>query len=124
VPNRVLVWGVFHLPAQLTVAPFLETRNGFPYVAINDAWLIAGTPGAYRLPWMTTLDLSATRVIPLPHHLPDARIGLKLYNVLSAHTEREVQRDLDRPDFGTTYDPVPRDFSLVFEFLWGRRHRA
>lgn len=122
VPNRVLVWGVFHLPGQLTLAPFLETRNGFPYVAINDAWLIASPPGAYRLPWMTTLDLSATRVIPLPHHLPDARIGLKLYNVLSSHTEREVQRDLDRPDFGTAYDPVPRDFSLVFEFLWGHRH--
>jgi hypothetical protein len=124
VPNRVLVWGVFHLPAQLTLAPFLETRNGFPYVTIDDAWLVASAPGTYRLPWMTTLDLSATRVIPLPRHLPDARIGLKLYNVLSAHTEREVQRDLDRPDFGTTYDPVPRDFSLVFEFLWGHRHGA
>ena len=48
-------------------------------------------------------------------------MGLKLYNIASAHTEREIQRDIAREDFGTTYDPIPRDFSMVFEFLWGRR---
>jgi hypothetical protein len=44
-----------------------------------------------------------------------------VYNVVSAHSAREVQRDLSRPDFGTTYDPVPRDFTMVFELLWGHR---
>ena len=44
--------------------------------------------------------------------------GALLYNVASAHTERDVQTDASRPDFGTTYDPVPRDFSIVFELLW------
>jgi hypothetical protein len=32
-----------------------------------------------------------------------------------------VQRDIDRPDFGTTYNPIPRDFTMVFELLWGNR---
>ena len=53
--------------------------------------------------------------------LPDARIGLKLYNVAAVHTERDVQRDLARADFGQTYNPIPRDFTLVFELLWGKK---
>jgi hypothetical protein len=81
-------------------------------------------PGVHRLPWMASLDLSATRIIGLRHHLPDARVGIKLYNIVAVNTEREVQRDVERADFGTRYDPVPRDFSVVFEFLWGRRGRG
>ena len=124
VPHRVLAWGVFHLPSNLTVAPFLDARSGFPFTAIDDAWGVAGRPGAYRLPWMASLDLSVTRITRLPLGLPDARVGLKLYNIVSTGTEREVQRDLARADFGTRYDPVPRDFSVVCEFLWGRHHGA
>jgi hypothetical protein len=123
VPDRLLAWGIVHLPARFTVAPFLEARSGFPFTAIDDDWNIVGRPNAYRLPWMASLDLSANRIVPLPGHLPDARVGLKLYNVLSAHTDREVQRDIMRPDFGARYDPIPRDFSIVFEFLWGAHHQ-
>jgi hypothetical protein len=120
VPHRVLAWGLFHLPSSVTIAPFLDARSGFPFTAVTDDWLVAGAAGAHRLPWTASLDLSATRVMGLPHHLPDARVGVKLYNVISVHTERDVQRDIERADFGTAYDPVPRDFSIVFEFLWGR----
>jgi hypothetical protein len=124
VPHRILTWGLFHLPGQFTVAPFLDTRSGFPFVAINDDWLLAELPGVHRLPWMTSLDLSATRIIGLPHHLPAARVGIKLYNIVSVNTEREVQRNIERADFGTRYDPVPRDFTIVFEFLWGRSRQS
>ncbi len=121
VPHRVLAWGVLHLPGRVTVAPFLEMRSGFPYTAFDDRWVMVGAPNAYRLPPAATLDLSATRVVGLPRHLPDARVGLKLYNIASAHTEREVQTDVARSDFGTRYDPLPRDFSIVFELLWGHQ---
>ena len=121
VPHRVLAWGVLHLPGRFTVAPFLEMRSGFPYTAIDDRWVMVGAPNAYRLPPAATLDLSATRVFGLPHHLPDARVGLKLYNIASAHTDREVQTDVARSDFGTRYDPLLRDFSIVFELLWGHQ---
>jgi hypothetical protein len=121
VPHRLLTWGLIHLPAEITVAPFLEMRSGFPYTAIDDVWRTVGLPNAYRLPWFGSLDLSVTKIVSLPQHLPAARVGMKLYNLASAHTEREVQRDSVRTDFGTTYDPIPRDVSFVFEFLWGRR---
>jgi hypothetical protein len=44
---------------------------------------------------------------------------LKIYNVASFHNARDVQRDIARDDFGATYNPIPRDFSFVFELLWG-----
>lgn len=121
VPHRVLAWGVLHLPAHFTVAPFLDVRSGFPYTAIDDEWNQVGAVNGLRRSPAASLDLSVTRVVGLPHHLPDARVGLKLYNIASLHTERDVQTDVSRPDFATAYDPVPRDFSIVFELLWGRR---
>jgi hypothetical protein len=121
VPNRVLTWGLFHLPGELTVAPFVDVRNGFPYRAINDDWLYVGSPDAFRMPWFGSLDLSINKIVDLPGRLPAARVGAKFYNLASTHTGREVQRDIASPDFGAIYNPIPRDFAFVFELLWGRR---
>ena len=78
-------------------------------------------PPYSALPWFASLDLYVNKVVDLPGRLPNARVGLKLYNVASIHTGRDVQRDIDRADFGTTYNPIPRDFTFVFELLWGKR---
>jgi hypothetical protein len=121
VPHRMLAWGVFHLPARFSVAPFLEVRSGFPYSPLDESWNYAAPPNSARLPWFGSLDLYVNKVFSLSPRLPDARIGLKLYNVLGVHTERDVQRDVARPDFGQTYNALPRDFTLVFELLWGRK---
>ena len=50
-----------------------------------------------------------------------ARIGLKMYNVLGAEDARDIQRDIFRPDYGATYNPIPRDFRSIFELLWGEK---
>ena len=120
VPNRVLAWGIVHLPWTITVAPFLEVRDGFPYSAIADDWTYVGPRNSFRYPWFASLDLYVNKVFSLGQHLPAARIGLKVYSLASVHTERDVQRDLARPDFGQTYNPIPRDFTFVFELLWGK----
>ena len=121
VPNRLLAWGQVHLPLRITVAPYLELRDGFPYSLIDDTWTYAGPAGSGRLPWFGSFDLYVNKVFTISPRLPDARIGLKLYNVASLHTERDIQRDVARPDFGRAYNPIPRDFTLVFELLWGRK---
>ena len=122
VPNRLLAWGMFHLPSRVTIAPFVEMRNGFNYSAIDDTWAFVGQRDGYRLPWFGSLDLYVNKIVGLPGRLPDARIGLKLYSLADVHSARDVQRDIQRADFGTTYNPIPRDFTLVFELLWGQRH--
>jgi hypothetical protein len=121
VPNRLLAWGLLRLPGSVTFAPFVSVRSGFPYSAIDDDWVYVGNRDGLRLPWFGSLDISVTRVVDLPRQLPEARVGIKLYNIASAHSEREVQPDVASPEFGTRYDPVPRDFSVVCVFLLGRR---
>src|SRR5205823_13739850 len=90
------------------------------YSAIDDEWVNVGPRNGLRMPWYGSLELSITRVVDLPRQLPSARVGLKLYNLASTHTEREVQRDVAATDFGALYDPLPRDFSVVCVFLFGR----
>jgi hypothetical protein len=121
VPNRVLAWGMLHFPRRITIAPFVEIRDGFPYSPIQDNWNYAGPAGSGRLPWFGSLDLYAYKVFTVLPRLPDARIGVKFYNLASVHTERDIQLDVARPDFGTTYNPIPRDVSVVMELLWGRK---
>ncbi len=121
VPNRALLWGMLHLPRRITAAPFLEVRDGFPYTPIDETWNYAGPVNGSRLPWFASLDFYINKIFTISPRLPDARLGLKLYNIASTHTERDVQRDITRPDFGQTYNPIPRDFTFVFELLWGRK---
>jgi hypothetical protein len=120
-PHRLLAWGMVRLPARVTVAPFFEARSGFPWTPLTDAWGYAEAPNAERLPWFGSVDLYVNKVFTVSDRLPDVRLGLKLYNIVSVHTERDVQRFVSRPDFGTAYNPIPRDFTLVFEVLWGHR---
>ena len=121
VPNRMLAWGVVHLPHDITFAPFVEVRDGFPYSAIGEDWTRIGLPNSYRFPWFGSLDLYVNKVFRLSNRLPAARIGLKVYSLASVHSERDVQRDIGRVDFGTTYNAIPRDYAGVFELLWGNK---
>ena len=121
VPNRLLAWGMLHLPRRITVAPFVEIRDGFPYSAIDEAWTYVGPRNSCRLPWFGSLDLYVNKIFGLPGRLPDARIGLKLYSLVSINSQRDVQPDMVRSDFGATYNAIPRDFTAVFELLWGHK---
>lgn len=120
-PNRLLAWGVLKLPARFQVAPFMELRSGFPYSAVDDEWNFAGARNSRRYPTFASFDFFVSTVVKLPGGLPHARIGLKMYNLLGAEDARDIQRDLLRPDFGSTYNPIPRDFRSIFELLWGEK---
>ncbi len=121
VPNRVLAWGLVHLPWAITVAPFLEVRDGFPFTAIAEDWTFVGPRNSFRFPWFASLDLYVNKVFSLGQHLPAARVGLKVYSLASVNTERDVQRDIMRPDFATFYNPIGRFSGGVFELLWGHK---
>ena len=121
VPNRLLAWGVLHLPRDFTLAPFVEVRDGFPYSAIAEDWSYVGARNSYRYPWFGSLDVYINKVFRLSNRLPAARIGLKVYSLVSVHSERDVQADIGRLDFGTIYNAIPRDYAGVFELLWGNK---
>lgn len=120
VPHRLLVWGIVRLPRKITVAPFVEVRSGFPYSIVDEDWNEIGRRNSARFPTFASLDLVVTKIVSgLPFGLPPARLGMKLYNVTGRFNARDVQRDIERPDFGTTYNPIRRQLRGVFEFGWG-----
>ena len=81
-----------------TVAPFAEIRDGFPYSAIDDDWVFSGHRNGERFPWFGSADLYVNTIVGLPRHLPNARVGLKLYNLASVHTHHDPPRAVARPD--------------------------
>jgi outer membrane receptor protein involved in Fe transport len=117
VPHRVLAWGVFALPWQVTVAPFLDVRSGFPYSAVEDDWSYSGPRMSQRFPLFASLDLVVNKVATLPGGIR-ARVGIKLYNVVGRRNGRQIQADVDRPDFGRTYNALGRQVRGVFEIIW------
>ena len=122
VPHRVLVWGLFSLPFDTTVAPFLDVRSGFPFSAVNDDWSYAGPRNADRRPLFASFDLVVNKVVRLPGGVR-ARVGFKVYNLIARGGGRDVQRDIERADFGRTYDAPGRQIRGVFEFMWNGDRR-
>ncbi len=120
VPDRVLTWALLSLPSRITLAPFLEVRSGFPYSPIDDGWRFVGRRNGARFPSFAAFDLSVNKIVRLPHRLPEARVGVQLYNLTGTGNWRDIQRDVARADYGSTYNPVPREVRSVFELLWGR----
>lgn len=118
VPHRVLAWGLFSLPAQVTVAPFLDVRSGFAYSALNDDWSYAGPRFTKRYPLFASLDVVVNKIVTLPGGMR-ARVGVKLYNVAGRRNGRDVQADISRADFGRTYNALGRQVRGVFEIIWG-----
>ena len=117
VPHRVLVWGLVSLPRQVTVAPFLDVRSGFPFSAIYDDWTYAGPRFSQRYPVFASLDLVVTKIVTLPGG-SRVQVGVRLYNIAGRHNGRDIQADIERPDFGQTYNALGRQLRWVFEIIW------
>jgi hypothetical protein len=117
VPHRVLVWGLVSLPREITIAPFLDVRSGFPFSAIYDDWSYAGPRYSQRYPLFASLDVVVNKIVALPHGYR-ARVGIKLYNIAGRRNGREIQADIERPDFGRTYNALGRQIRWVFEIIW------
>jgi hypothetical protein len=121
VPNRLLVWGELKLPWRIQIAPFVEVRDGFPFSAIDDAWRFVGPRNSQRFPMFTSFDFYVNKLVKLPGRLPTTRVGVKLYNVTGTGNWRDIQRDIARPDYRSTYNPVPFEIRTIFELLWGQK---
>jgi hypothetical protein len=101
------------------VAPFFEWRTGFPYSALDENGAVVGVRHTWRCPPFASLDLTVTKMITLPVVQWTTRIGVTVYNVTARADDRDVQRDIERADFGHTFNPVLRQLRAVFEIVWG-----
>jgi hypothetical protein len=106
VPNRVVSWGVFHLPWSLTVSPVIDVHTGFPYSNVDVFQNYAGLPNGSRFPTFFSADAQVYRDFNL--HLPlverggrhRVRVGLYSINLTNHGNYREVYSNVTSPFFG------------------------
>jgi len=106
VPNRVVGWGIFSLPWNLTVSPVVDVHSGLPYSDVDALQNYVGTPNNQRFPAFFSLDLKVYREFQL--HLPflgkekkrKLRFGLYSVNVTGHSNALEVYSNVTSPFFG------------------------
>jgi hypothetical protein len=106
VPNRVVSWGVFHLPLSLTVSPVVDVHTGYPYSNVDVLQNYAGLPNGSRFPTFFSADAQVYRDFHL--HLPlmehgsrhKVRVGLYSINLTNHGNFREVYSNVTSPFFG------------------------
>lgn len=113
VPNRIVARGTVGLPWQIDLLPVIEWRDGFPWSAVDESQQFVGSRNrAGRLPRVATLDLSLSR--PVRFRKWDVRVGVRVYRALGTAASRDVQNNTASPDFGRFFNPLRREFGLVF----------
>jgi hypothetical protein len=112
VPHRVLVRGTIGLPGQWDFAPVIEFRSGFPWSAVDEFQDFVGARNrAGRLPQVRAFDFSISRPWQVRKHR--FRAGIKMYNVVGASAQRDVQNNLGSSEFGQFFNPIERSIGFV-----------
>jgi hypothetical protein len=103
VPNRLVSWGSFGLPWNLTLSPVVDVRTGLPYSNVNTLQNYVGGANSQRLPAYFSLDLKVYREFKLD--LPalrnrKLRLGLYTINLTNHSNWLDVYNNVTSPYFG------------------------
>jgi hypothetical protein len=107
VPNRVLAWGLVHLPWwKLIVSPIADVHSGFPYSSLDVLQNYVGAPNSSRFPAYFSLDAKIYRDIIL--HIPfldhsktrKIRLGVFSLNATNHQNPHDVYNNITSPIFG------------------------
>lgn len=118
VPHRFLAYGQISLPFDILVAPMVEYRTGFPFSNINDRLEYVGERNqAGRFPDYFSVDVQITKGFKIP--LPiirkyKLRAGVALFNIFNRFNPRDVQNNVENPNYGTFYNSLKFGTKLQF----------
>ena len=106
VPNRVIGWGTFSLPWNLTMSPVVDVHSGLPYSDVDALQNYVGMPNNQRFPTFFSLDVKVYREFQL--HLPflskekkrKLRLGLYTINLTNHSNALEVYGNVTSPFYG------------------------
>lgn len=114
-PHRFLFRAVIPVLFKMTFSPILEIRNGFPYSAIDENQRFVGPRNqAGRFPTVATLDVRIVREFKFWKWTME--IGARAYHLLNSFTPRDVQNNVNAPDYGTFYNTIPRSLGFTLQF--------
>lgn len=106
VPNRVVGWGVVHLPWSLTVTPVVDIHTGFPYSNVDELQNYAGVANGQRFPTFFSVDAQVYRDFHLPLRFLErgkghkVRVGLYSINLTNHGNFHDVYNNVTSPFFG------------------------
>jgi hypothetical protein len=104
VPNRLVVWGTFHLPFALVFGPVLDVHTGFPYSKVDELQNYVGVPNSQRFPTFFSIDSQVYRDFRMPTwvHLGSRKIHLGFYviNLTNHGNFNQVYNNVTAPNFG------------------------
>jgi hypothetical protein len=106
VPNRLVSWGIFHLPWDLVWGPAVDLHTGFRYSSVDVLQNYVGEPDGRRYPTFFSLDCKVYRDFHMP--LPfvgrgkshKIRLGLYSINITSHGNYNAVYNNVASPFFG------------------------
>ena len=105
VPDRMIAWGIFHLPKKVVFAPLIDLHRGFPWSKVDEFQNYVGTPNSNRFPTFFSFDFKVWKMFPLPHWLPwgggfKLRWGIGVRNLTDTRDPRDVYNNITSPNFG------------------------
>ena len=106
VPNRLLLWGFFHIPWKLVVSPVADVHSGFPYSNIDVLQNYVGAPNTNRFPIYFSLDAKIYRDFMIRMPFGDRskkttiRLGVSSIDVTNRHNPHDVFNNIESPLFG------------------------
>ena len=105
VPDRMIAWGIFHLPKKVVFSPIIDLHTGFPWSKIDEFQNYVDSPNSNRFPTFFSYDFYIWKMFPLPRWLPFAggfklRWGIGVRNLTDARDPRDVYNNITSPNFG------------------------
>jgi hypothetical protein len=104
VPNRVVVWGTFHLPFALVFGPVLDVHTGYPFSKVDERQNYVGLPDSQRFPTFFSIDSQVYRNFRTPSwlHFGSRKIHLGFYviNLTNHGNFNQVYNNVTSPNFG------------------------
>lgn len=117
VPDRLVLWGVFHLPQATTISPVFDVHSGLPYSAVDADFQYVGQRNSHRFPGFLSLDLTLLHDTKFFNKYT-VRWGFDLYNVTGHFNPQDVQNNIANPRYGAFLANQYRYFVPELDLVW------
>ncbi len=123
IPNRIIAWGIFAVPWQITFSPLVDIHTGFPYSSVDVTQQYVGTPYGQRFPEFFSLDVKAYRTFRIPflkgkggkgHHF---RLGAYSLNLTNHGNYSTVYNNVASPNYGKLVGFLYRHEGMTLDFV-------
>jgi carboxypeptidase family protein len=116
-PNRFLTWGVVQLPQGFRIAPVLEYRSGFPFLATDAVQNYAGVPYQNRFPNFFSVDSRFSKDIKVnPKYT--VRLSVSGFNLSDHFNPEALHTNIADPAYGFLFGQRGRRFTADFDVLF------